>query len=737
MKQRMQIKGFMQNVLIATVLFWVNTMLAEITPKADFYIAANGSDRWSGVLAEPNSGRSDGPFATLQRARDAVRELKKKKATEIVVLIREGSYQLGETVVFSLMDSGQEGTSITYAAYPGETPVFSSGQAITGWQKLTTPLSGLPEAAHGKLWVADLPRNKEGAARRFFTLYDGGGMLPRARSAGFIPPKDGSRNSLHFPEGRLKNWANMEDVEVVVRPHHAWIVNVLPLVSVDEEAQVARTSTDATYAINGLHFLKSTESCWVENVIEELDEPGEWVLNTKDGKLYLWPRAEGAPIGIRAPQLLELIRVEGTVDVEGPRDLPVRNLCFRGLTFMHGERYQLKPEDAGLQHDWDMLDKDNALVRLRGTEGCTIEQCHFLHSGSGAIRVDLHGIKNTISGNHIEHMGGAGILLCGYGPGTKDVNKNNLVYNNHIHHVGEIYWHSPGIMLWQSGNNRVANNLITHTPYTGVILSGCMTDFFGKSGRELTRTIRWHEVGGKHSQRTPEEVQPFLHTRDNLIEYNEIHHAMERLGDGNAIYIRGAGAGNVIRRNYIHHLVTPMIMQCAIRTDGGQRDTLIAENLVYKCYSQGIMMKLNTRVENNIVVDVIAPPRGYYLCLREGPMKGATIKRNILYSCGKETEFINELPPGGGQGSEDRRGRTLAQLKDIDSDYNIYFSTVDRDLGEKTLKKNQGEGVDKHSQAIDPMFVDPENGDFRFKPDSPALKMGIVPINLSEIGLRK
>ena len=210
-------------------------------------------------------------------------------------------------------------------------------------------------------------------------------------------------------------------------------------------------------------------------MLEELDEPGEWVLNTKEGKLYLWPRNESP---VMAPQLTELIRVEGEIDKEGPKDMPVRNLCFRGLTFMHGERYQLTEDDAGLQHDWDMHDKANALVRLRGTENCTIEQCHFAHSGSGAIRVDLHGQQNKISGNHIEQMGGAGILLCGYGPGTKDVNRDNLVYNNHIHHMGRIYLHSPGIMVWQSGENRVANNLIHHTPYTGMIISGCMTHFF-------------------------------------------------------------------------------------------------------------------------------------------------------------------------------------------------------------------------------------------------------------------
>ena len=222
-------------------------------------------------------------------------------------------------------------------------------------------------------------------------------------------------------------------------------------------------------------------------------------------------------------------------------------------------------------------------------------------------------------------MGGGGILLCGYGPGTKDVNKINLVSNNHLHHLGKIYLHSPGVFIWQSGENRVANNLIHHMPYSGMIVSGCMPHFFDRNGRELSRTIRRHETSDVPRNPTLDDVLPYLHTHDNIIEYNEIHHVMEKMGDGNGIYIRGADAGNVIRRNYIHHLVTPMLMQAAIRTDGGQRDTLITENLVYKCMAQRIILKLNNRAENNIVADVLAPPRGYYLSLREGPLNDAVI----------------------------------------------------------------------------------------------------------------
>ena len=199
--------------------------------------------------------------------------------------------------MFGLEDSGEGDSTITYAAYPGETPVFSSGREIKGWQKVSGELPGLPEEARGKLWVANV-------SDRFFTLYDAEGMLPRAQSERFVPLKGGSKNELHFPKGRLKNWPNVEDVDILVRPTRAWIMNVLPLVSVDEEAGIARTAIPATYGMNKY-------GCWVENVLEELDQPGEWVLNTKEGKVYLWPRGKSP---VMAPQLMELIRVEGEID---------------------------------------------------------------------------------------------------------------------------------------------------------------------------------------------------------------------------------------------------------------------------------------------------------------------------------------------------------------------------------------------------------------------------------------
>ena len=139
--------------------------------KADFYVSPFGNDSWTGKLAEANSTKTDGPFATIGKAQKAVRELKnqlfkqKKPAIDkrfvgtphpfgtgrdILVLIREGVYNPDTTLVFRPEDGGErietdlptgafeyhelKDCFVTYAAYPGEKPVISGGTRITGWQ---------------------------------------------------------------------------------------------------------------------------------------------------------------------------------------------------------------------------------------------------------------------------------------------------------------------------------------------------------------------------------------------------------------------------------------------------------------------------------------------------------------------------------------------------------------------------------------------------------------------------
>lgn len=61
-----------------------------------FFVANQGDDQWSGTLPRPNARRNDGPFATLPRALQAVRDLRQHSATATnghpVIMVREGMY---------------------------------------------------------------------------------------------------------------------------------------------------------------------------------------------------------------------------------------------------------------------------------------------------------------------------------------------------------------------------------------------------------------------------------------------------------------------------------------------------------------------------------------------------------------------------------------------------------------------------------------------------------------------
>lgn len=671
-------------------------------------------------------------------ARKAVRRLKKEKPDgDILVYIRRGSYVLDESVVFDLADSGSRNQIITYAAYPGEEPEFSSGVNITNWEKLTDCPSGLPQAARGHVWVADLPETK-GGKWRFFSLFEGDKMLPRARGKGFVPKGDPpadwwqgvfasieDKSTFGFPEGALKNWDNLEDVEIRTFPA-GYVMNILGLESVDEEAGTARTSVPATYPIMRWSRQGDPPSAWVENVIEALEEPGEWVLNTKEGRLYYWPRNDEPGDQIAAPGLTELVLVEGVNDDNGQDDIPVQYLVFRGLTFKHGDRDLWTKDDAGIQHDWEIHDKPSALVRFRGAENCLIDECRFAHTGGTGLRFDLYSQKNRVQRSLFEYLGQAGILIGGYGPGTKDVSFQNQVINNHIHHVGEIYQHGHGIIIWQSRDNLVSNNLIHDGPRKAILVSGVRSHFFDitkvpKENRECSRQIRWHEIGDAQGW---DFIAGFLHNHNNIIENNQAYDLCKIGIDGAVINITGNGEGNVIRRNYIHD-ITNSGPDGVIRLDGNGRGTLIRENVIYNCSPQGIVLNdCNNYVENNIVIDTgVAPKAGrvkYMIHYRGGPRPGR-ILRNVLYFSDKRGNFF-------ATDSESQR-------KDYPGDFNLYYSRGAPDSGTALIDRLQKNGTDTHSVSSDPLFVDFERRDFRLRPESPMFIMGFRQIEMDKIGL--
>jgi hypothetical protein len=702
---------------------------------ADFYVATDGSDQWSGTLEAPAPDGSDGPFASLSKARDAVRDrIEKGLRRDVLVCIRGGLHEVAEPVIFGPQDSPGSRFSVTYAAYPGERPVFSAATPVRGWHEPAgreLP-DGLPEEAARNVFVADLAGCD--VARRFYALYDGDEVLPRARGNGFVPrqPEEGGpepdKRTVLFPEGHLRDWPNLEDIELVIRPQHPWVVNILPLESVDEEGCWARTALSGTYDLKQLGWGgdEGKPTAWVENAPECLTQPGEWMLDSQKGKLYLWPRGSGPGDRIRAARTREIVRVDG-----GGKDaVPVQNITFRGLTFRHGDRDSWTIDGAGLQHDWEMFDKDNALLRLRGAENCVVEHCAFEHSAGTGVRLDLHCQDNRVEACRFSHLGGTGVLLCGFGPGRIDVNHHNKVRENRIHDCGEIYWHSAGIFVWQSGHNRIAHNLVRDMPYNGIVISGVRPNFFTQpERRECGRTIRFEEIGGV-GPRAYESIWPLLHARQNLCEYNEIHDVMQVLRDGNGIYISGTGPGNVIRCNFVHDIFA---CQSGIRTDDWQFDTVLEGNVICRCVNAGFILKGVNRIENNVVACLATtgrqgeevPVQGHvalrHISKNHPTSAGSRVFGNIFYHTGNQPVFFEEH-------------RAPIELAELDVDFNVYCCRGDQEAARDDLEDRRREGIDGHSVAADPLFMSPEEDDFRLSPESPAWKLGICPVDVRETG---
>ncbi|MBK3517519.1 right-handed parallel beta-helix repeat-containing protein [Carboxylicivirga marina] len=709
-------------------------VFTSIGKALELYVSPTGHDN--------NKGSKEYPFKTIIGARNHIRTLSNfDRRQNITVYLEDGTYQIDETISFALEDSAPDGYTYSYCSAEDAKPKLSSGITISNWRQLNTTVNHLPQNSIKHVWVTDLPSG----LKPFYVLYDGDKRLTRARSKGFqmsqvIFKKFASRNvakledrpllrQIPFPANEIQNWPNLNDIEVFFCPV-PWCVNFSPLESVDEENKIAWLK----YEANSPPFTtpKDYNPAYIENAIIYLDEPGEWVVDTKQGKIYYWP-VNGKPSdNIIAPQLMEYIKVEGQINYDKEVDKAVKNITFKGLTFKHGNRYQWWDDHKGwgIQHDWDKFDHANALLRFRGAENCRVEECHFTASGCSAIRLDLHAQNIAIENNLINYVGHMGILLCGYGPGTKDVNKNNRIVNNIIDHCGEVIWHGHAIFVWQSGENYIAHNLIQNCPRKAIGICGVRGPIF-KEGQavdwdEASKTLRWNELDSalqSPENVTQEALLPYLHARNNLVEYNEIYRCRTKIGDGAALNVSGAGTGNQVNSNILIDVVGN-----GLRTDDWQRGTTFANNII--C-SGGIVHKGHNHIINNLFINTNIRFTTYP---EQQAFPGSIVSNNVMYFTRNSIEPYTERKISNIHTPDD------CILKD-----NIYYSLSHKEKIEHFLTANQNEkSWDKGSVSLDPLFenqlptyrkVNPS--DFVLSKHSPAYNKGFKAIEYDKIGLLK
>jgi len=652
-------------------------------PQADLFVAVNGSDAWSGTLCEPNAEKSDGPFASISAARNAIRALKAKGplTKPVTVMVREGTYYLDETLVFGPGDSGSKDCPVSYAAYPGETPVVSGGRVIAAdWKPY-----------QGKIRVCVIPEVKEGKWY-FRQLSVNGKRQKRSRT-----PDEGeylredaiSETSFKYSAGHMRKWHNLEDVEVLV--FHSWNESRFRIDSLDEAERVVQFRDPKARHTIGWNGAGGPNRYYIENTLEGVTEPGEWYLDRQSGELYYWPGEDDpANCQIVAPVLRQLVRFEGDLD-EG-KYLEYVNLS--GFTFCDAD-WDL-PEN-GYPDCGDVGDiVDPSTITYQASRFCEFTNNCVKNTGTYALEVTGDG--NLISENEIHDAGGGGIITRSFGK-----EPNEITYN-HIHHCGLVYPSSVGVNI-DDGGGTIAHNLIHDITHSGV---------YGR---------HWATATQPKERRNQEQALK--------IEFNEIFDVMLNINDGAGIFIRDS---NIVINNNLIHDVYAGGARCpgwGIYLGCETRDTKVTNNVVYRTLENVHVWYFDRDIliENNIFV---GPRKCQINYQNPAHLKHENIKfhRNIVYC----TQTGGHLYSISGE-------RSLP----VESDHNIMFSTIGCVLNDPIIKGLPGvqsfadwkeRGLDANSITADPLFVDLENDDYSLKPESPAFKVGFKPIDLSQVGLR-
>lgn len=689
------------------------------------------------IYVAPNSGlEGDGtflnPFASIEEAKLKAREMKN---TDVRVVLRGGVYPITETIHFGIMDGGGVTRSVTYEAYEGETPILTSAVEIKGWEKVEEAIPDLPEKSVGHIYRAKFPEGVD----EILTLFHGKECLTRCHSEMFMPEKlvDYERmdslnvakeedrpllRRIDFKSGMIKSRSNMSDIELRFMPV-PWTMNLLPIKEVDEKNSIAYLAVEATAPMSA-----KPDGMQVENDIMYLTQEGTFCTNSVTREIFYFGDPE--EMNIWTPTVKTYLLIEGEIDYLGKDDIPVRNLHFKGLELLGGLRDRTEDgyKGTGIQHDWEMFDKSNSLIRFRGAKECSIRECYIHSTSATALRLDLYCQDIIIENNLFDNIGNMGILLCGYGPGTKDVNHHNMIRNNIITRCGAEIWHGHAIFLWQSGYNVVEHNKIHHSARKGIGLCGVRITILKRPDHkfdEASKTIRWDEIERTFVDSGDEFVDylPYLHTRNNQVRNNEIYKVLEKIGDGSALNVSGAGMWNVISNNYLHHIST-FAASSVVRCDDWQCGTTFQNNVIYKSNISGITRKNFNNIINNIMVDLNC--KNGYIRFASYPDEkanyGALIKHNICYDSGNEMQVF-------GKGYLVSEGACLPEHCDISE--NLYYCKLDNSDCIRHLK----EVKEKKTRVANPLFYNIEKEDFRFQSNSPAFEMGIMELDVREMGI--
>ena len=693
-------------------------------PAHELYVAPDGNDDAPGTKAKP--------FATLERARDAVRELRKVGPLPqggVVVYLRGGVYGRAASFRLSEADSGRHEAPVVYRSYSGERAILSGGLEIKGFRPVTAVgvPKRLPKEARAHVVALDL---------RKVGVTDFGSLKPRGFGLKPLPAhlelffNDVPMQLARWPNpvGKIvQDFATVQDLageQGVNRGRRmavdgqfvyggeraarwrdepdAWLYGYwsrwyagryLPVVAVEPEKKTIRLGPRVTHRgsskYKGGIILKGAPYFGV-NLLCELDTPGEWYLDRGNALLYFW-----SPSPIEKGCAVVSVLEEPLLSLDG-----ASHVVFRGLTLEAG-----RGDGVRIDRGEGVL-LAGCVIRNVGNWGAIVGG---MGDGNEALTDLTQGGRNHgVIGCDISHTGDGGVSLMG-GDVRTLTPSGHFIENCHLHHFDR--WNRAG---YQPGINfdgvgcRASHNLLHDGPHQAVRV------------RRNDHLFEYNEV---HD--TPYEAREMglyymygrsrvLGERGNVARYNNFHHvpyttalAKGFVGGGTFIFlIDHMNGGMTIYGNLFHALEYPGTIY------SGGRENMIENNVFYRC------IRAVTLEDRSWVYNAENRPPNHLL---ENYLRGVQ----------------HDRPPWS------VRYPQLATVLDKENPALPENNLVARNISVKVVQflrmvpvVRELATIESNWEGRDPGFVDPESGNFAIRPDSAVFgAIGFDPIPVERIGL--
>jgi tetratricopeptide (TPR) repeat protein len=685
---------------------WVNS------PKKSIYVSIKGNDKNIGTKAKP--------FASIQRAQEEVKKIKKEgmPAGGINVYLRGGKYLIDESISFGIEDSGTADAPVIYRNYPNEEVRIMGGKQVTNFKPLSDPeiIRRLPDESKNKVWVSDLKElgitdygqllNRGSHAKSNLSalelFFDNNPMtLARWPNQGYervsklvTPEGDGvlggqSPRTGTYQYGRFcysgdrpLKWKEDKNIWVYGYFAYEYEKSHTNITSIDTENRIINIGPDTRYHRSGIerHFIRVKQNApyVVYNLLSELDAPGEWYLDRETGKLYFYP-----PSDIKKSEIFV-----STLSVPFLVMNDASHIGLYGLTF-----------EVNRSNGLEIKKGQNNLIA-----GCTIR-----NTGQWAVNIPS-GWNHKVFGCDMYNMGEGGVILDG-GDRKKLIPAGHIVENNHIYSFNKFeggYRHTVRI---QGIGQRVSHNVTNDTPMQAI-----------------------HFIANDH-----------------IIEFNELHDIVYEGRELGAMYVYSnnwamMNRGNIIRNNFFHHISyhsSPNLTQGlnAIHIDALNGGLVIEKNFFYRFPSGVSNPQPENRIENNIFVDagnrsIGQGNRTGIFYTPDGEPKvwliNSCLVRDLIFARYKQPPWSNRYPQ---LFDVLYRDKPIAWPQNNFIERNINtggpFLSISAGIKDDNIIRNNWDGDD-------PFFIDRNNADFHLRPGSPVYGLtGCEPLTMKNIGVYK